>query len=166
MSLGNASYEQSQSALKHLFCMSKYVMQADFFENLKQFTKGILWLVADKIFKGNVAIVGMWFNMYKRISELMMKEEGDDFIFVCLFWLLSGISWQDLKMLWMHIFSVSTGRRIALCFALLKAKVTRWGGTVIKSGMFMPTHTTLLFARFLLLHIIHSQIHAHFWRRR
>ncbi len=41
MSLGNASYEQSQSALKHLFCMSKYVMQTNFFDDLKQFTKGI-----------------------------------------------------------------------------------------------------------------------------
>jgi hypothetical protein len=35
MSLGNASYEHSQSALKHLFCMSKYAMQPDFFDNLK-----------------------------------------------------------------------------------------------------------------------------------
>ena len=41
MSLGNASYEQSQSALKHLFHMSKYVMQTNFFDDLKQFTKGI-----------------------------------------------------------------------------------------------------------------------------
>jgi len=30
MSLGNASYEQSQSALKHLFRMIKYAMSADF----------------------------------------------------------------------------------------------------------------------------------------
>ncbi len=35
MCLGNSSYEQSQSALKHLFCMSKYAMQPGFFENLK-----------------------------------------------------------------------------------------------------------------------------------
>ena len=30
MSLGNVSYEQSQSALKHLFSMIKYAMSADF----------------------------------------------------------------------------------------------------------------------------------------
>ena len=41
MSLGNASYEQAQSALKHLFRMSKYSMDPDFFTELKQFTKGI-----------------------------------------------------------------------------------------------------------------------------
>ena len=48
MSLGNASYKQSQSALKHLFCMSKYAMQTNFFDNLKQFTKGIQRHVANK----------------------------------------------------------------------------------------------------------------------
>ncbi len=42
MSLDKASYKQSQDALKHLFCMSKYAMQKNFFDNLKQFTKGIL----------------------------------------------------------------------------------------------------------------------------
>ncbi len=41
MRLGNLSYEQSQSALKHLFCMSNYAMQPGFFKNLKQFMKGI-----------------------------------------------------------------------------------------------------------------------------
>jgi hypothetical protein len=41
MSHGNASYEQSQTALKHLFRMSKYAMQPYFFDNLKQFMKGI-----------------------------------------------------------------------------------------------------------------------------
>ena len=47
MSLGNSLYEQSQSALKHLFRMSKYAMAPNFFKNLKQFTKGIWPHVAD-----------------------------------------------------------------------------------------------------------------------
>ncbi len=41
MCLGNSLYKQCQSALKHLFRMSKYNMEPDFFEHLKQFTKDI-----------------------------------------------------------------------------------------------------------------------------
>ncbi len=87
--LANASYGQSQSALKHLFHMSKYAMQSDFFDNLKQFTKGIQQHVANKkVQEGDVAIVGkkkMGFNMYKKICKLFMKEEGEEFILVRAF---------------------------------------------------------------------------------
>ena len=48
MFLGKSSYEQSQSALKRLFRMSKYAMEANFFSSPKQFTKGIRRHVADK----------------------------------------------------------------------------------------------------------------------
>ena len=41
LKLSNASYEQSQSALKHLFRMSKHKMHLSFTGQLKQFTKGI-----------------------------------------------------------------------------------------------------------------------------
>ena len=41
MSLGNATYEQTQSALKHLFRMSKYKMEMSFLEELKQFLLGM-----------------------------------------------------------------------------------------------------------------------------
>jgi hypothetical protein len=89
MSLGNASYKQSQSALKHLFRMSKYAMQLDFFDNLKQFTKGIQQHVANKkVQEGDVAIVGkkkMGFNMYKKICKQFMKLEGKEFIFAHAF---------------------------------------------------------------------------------
>ncbi len=89
MSLGNASYEQSQSALKHLFSMSKYAMQSDFFDNLKQFMKGIQLHDTDKkVQEGDVAIVRkkkIGFNMYKKICELLMKEEGEEFIFAPAF---------------------------------------------------------------------------------
>jgi hypothetical protein len=89
MFLGNASYKQSPSALKHLFCMSKYAMQSDFFDNLPQFTKGIRQHVTNKkVQEGDVAIVGkkkMGFNVYKKICKLFMKEEGEEFIFARAF---------------------------------------------------------------------------------
>ena len=85
MSLGNASYKQSQSALKHLFRMSKYAMQTNFFDNLKQFTKGIRRHVADKkVLEGDVTMVGkkkMGFNVYKKICEKFMQEGGEEYIF-------------------------------------------------------------------------------------
>ena len=115
MSLGNASYEQLQSALKHLFHMSKYDMQLDFFDNLKQFTKGIWWHIANKkVQEWDVTIVGkkkMGFNVYKKNCELVMKEEGREFIFACAFLTLkSGISWRDLKMLCKRIFCTGWNR--------------------------------------------------------
>ncbi len=76
MCLGKPSYEQPQSALKHLFCMSKYTMQPGFFENLKQFTKGIRRHVANKkAQEGDVSIIGKSkkkrsFDVYKKICEL------------------------------------------------------------------------------------------------
>ena len=85
MSHGNASYEQSQSALKHLFRMSKYAMQTNFFDNLKQFTKGIRRHVADKkVLEGDVTMVGkkkMGFNVYKKICEKFLQEGGEEYIF-------------------------------------------------------------------------------------
>jgi hypothetical protein len=48
LKLLNASYEQSQSALKHLFWMSKYEMHSSFTEQLKQFTMGIRRTATDK----------------------------------------------------------------------------------------------------------------------
>ncbi len=87
--LGNSSYEQFQSALKHLFRMSKYAMQPGFFENLKQFTKGIRRYIADKkAEEGDVSIIGkkkMGFDVYKKICELFLREEGEEFLFACAF---------------------------------------------------------------------------------
>jgi hypothetical protein len=89
MSLGNASYEQSQSALKHLFRMSKYTMRTNFFDNLKQFTKGIRRHVADKkVLEGDVTMVGkkkMGFNVYKKICEKFLQEGGEEYIFAHAF---------------------------------------------------------------------------------
>ncbi len=89
MSLGNASYEQSQSALKHLFRMSKYVMQTNFFDNLKQFTKGIRRHVADKkLLEGDVTMVGkkkMGYDVYKKLCEKFLEEEGEEYIFARAF---------------------------------------------------------------------------------
>jgi hypothetical protein len=65
-------------------------------------------------------------------------------------------------MLCKRIFCTFTERMIALRFALSKAKATRQAGTVIKSGMFMPTPITLKFAQFMLLRFIYSQNQVHF----
>ncbi len=97
MCLGNLSYEQSQSALKHLFHLSKYAMQPGFFKNLKQFTKGIRRHIADKkAQEGGVSIIGkkkMGFDVYKKICQLFLREEGEEFLFARDFCALSGISW-------------------------------------------------------------------------
>jgi len=80
MSLGNASYEQAQSALKHLCRMAKYSMDPYFFTELKQFTKGIRRHVADKkVLEGDVSIIGkkkMGFDVYKKICELSTGVGG------------------------------------------------------------------------------------------
>ena len=47
MALGNSSYEQSISALKHMYRMSKYSLPNEFDENLKIFNKGIKRKVAN-----------------------------------------------------------------------------------------------------------------------
>ena len=89
MSLGNASYEQSQSTLKHLFRMSKYAMQTNFFDDLKQFTKGIRRHVADKkVREGDTTMVGkkkMGFDVYKKICKKFLQEEGEEYIFTRAF---------------------------------------------------------------------------------
>jgi hypothetical protein len=89
MSLGNASYKQSQSALKHLFRMSKYAMQTNFFDNLKQFTKGIRRHVADKkVLEGDAMMVGkkkMGFDVYKKKCKKFLQKEGEECIFACAF---------------------------------------------------------------------------------
>ena len=59
MALGNSSYEQSISALKHLYRMSKYSLPTEFDENLKMFNKGIKRKVANvKKASGDVALIG------------------------------------------------------------------------------------------------------------
>jgi hypothetical protein len=73
MCLGNSSYEQSQSALKHLFHMSKYNMEPDFFDHLKQFTKSIWSHIGNKKeLEGYTNIIGkkkMGFDVYKKIPS-------------------------------------------------------------------------------------------------
>ena len=88
MSLGNASYEQSQSALKHLFRMSKYAMQTNFFDDLKQFTKGIRRHVADKKVKeGDTTMVGkikMGFDVYKYARSFCRRKGKSIYLLVRL----------------------------------------------------------------------------------
>ncbi len=78
-----------QSALKHLFWMSKYTMSSYFAEQLKQFTQGIRRTVADKKKEqGDNLMIGkkkMEFKVYQKICELFLGEEGEEFIFACCF---------------------------------------------------------------------------------
>jgi hypothetical protein len=66
--------------------MSKYAMQTNFFDNLKQFTKGIRRHVADKkVLEGDVTMVGKkkmaGFNVYKKICEKFLQEGGEEYFF-------------------------------------------------------------------------------------
>jgi len=92
MALGNASYEQSISALKHLYRMSKYSLSNCFEDRLKMFTKGIKRKVANvKKVSGDVAIISkikMEFAVYLKICELMLREEGPEYLFARVFFIL------------------------------------------------------------------------------
>ena len=83
--LGHASYDQANSALHHLFRMSKYKISVDLSEKLKLFMKGMKrHVTAKKMEDGNSQIIGkkkMDFKVYKKICEFFMKEEGKEFIF-------------------------------------------------------------------------------------
>ncbi len=82
-------YKKCQSALKHLFCMSSYNIEPDFFKNLKQFTKSIRRHISNKKeLAGYTGIIGkkkMGFDVFKKICKLFLKEEGKEFIFACVF---------------------------------------------------------------------------------
>jgi hypothetical protein len=60
------------------------ILWSQFFENLKQFTKGIWCCIADKkAIEGDITIIGkkMGFDVYKKICDLFLKEEEEEFIF-------------------------------------------------------------------------------------
>ena len=131
MSLGNASYEQAQSALKHLFRMSKYAMLVEYFDSLKQFTKGIRQHVADKkALEGDVSISGkkkMGFDVYKKICELFMNEEGEEFIFAHAFLTLEwNLMARSENVVHAHILHVSWDVN-CLVFCFIKSKGDQMG---------------------------------------
>jgi hypothetical protein len=125
MVLGNASYKQCQSALKHLFHMSIYMMDPDFFTELKQFTKGIRHIISDKkVLEGDISIIGkkMEFDVYKKICKLFLREEGEEFIFarafLCLEWNLVA---QSKNVVHAHIFHIKWNAD-CLVFRFVKSK--------------------------------------------
>ncbi len=65
--------------------MSKYDIPSDFADNLKIFMKGMKRTVAAKKMEdGDSGIVGkkkMDFKVYEKICELILKEEGEEFLF-------------------------------------------------------------------------------------
>jgi hypothetical protein len=129
--LGNLSYEQCQSELKHLFCMSKYNMELDFFDHLKQFTKGIRNHVANKKeLEGYANIIGkkkMGFNVYKKICELVLKEEGKEFMFACAFLCLEwNIMARSKNVVHAHILHIEWNAD-SLVFCFVKSKGNQTG---------------------------------------
>jgi hypothetical protein len=131
MCFGNLSYKQSQSVLKHLFCMSKYAMQPGFFGNLKQFMKGIWQHIANKkAQEGDVSIIGkkkMGFDVDNKICELFLREEGEEFLFarafLCLEW---NLMVRLENIVHAHIFHVHWDAD-CLVFCFVKSKGNQTG---------------------------------------
>jgi hypothetical protein len=69
--------------------MSKYDIPVEFAENLKIFMKGIKrHVAAKKMEEGGSGIAGkkkMDFKVYKKICELFMAEEGEEYLFAHCF---------------------------------------------------------------------------------
>ena len=160
--------KQSQSAVKHLFRMSMYAMKPNFFDNLKQFTKGIRRHVTDKkvLEGGGVSIIGkkkMGFDVCKKICELFLKEEAEEFIFLRAFLTLEWNLMTRLEnVVNVHILHVHWDANCLVFHFVKRAKATRRGETMIKSGMFMPTPITQQFDQFLLLRVTYLQIQVYF----
>jgi hypothetical protein len=131
LKLSNASYEQSQSALKHLFRMSKYQMHSAFTAQLKQFTKGIRRTVADKKkVEGDSNIIGkkkMDFNVYQLMCELFMSEEEEEFIFARSFLTLEwNLMARSENVVHAHMFHI-TWENDSLVFRFVKSKGDQTG---------------------------------------
>ena len=131
MALGNSSYEQSISALKHLYRMSKYSLPTEFDENLKMFNKGIKRKVANvKKASGDVAIIGkikMQFAVYRKICELMLKEEGPEFLFARAFLILEwNLMARAENVVHAHILHV-LWEDDAIVFRFVKSKADQTG---------------------------------------
>lgn len=131
LKMSNASYEQSQSAIKHLFRMSKYEMHSSFTVHLKQFTKGIRRTVADKKkVEGDSMLIGkkkMDFNVYKLMCELFMREEGEEFIFArCFLTLEWNLMARSENVVHAHMFHI-TWENDSLVFRFVKSKGDQTG---------------------------------------
>ncbi len=86
-------------------------MQPDFFAELKKFRKGIRHHVADKkALKGDVSTIGkkkMGFDVYKKICELFLREEGEEFIFARAFLCLErNLMARSENVVTAHIFHI------------------------------------------------------------
>ena len=68
--------------------MSKYSLPTEFDKNPKMFNKGIKRKVVNvKKAPGDVAIIRkikMQFAVYRKICELMLREEGPEFLFALM----------------------------------------------------------------------------------
>jgi hypothetical protein len=131
--------------------MSKYDMASDFAENLKMFMKGM-----KRMENGDSGIVGkkkMDFKVYKKVCELFLKEEGEEFLFACCFLVLEwNLMSRSDNIVHAHLFHITwEDDCLAFCFAKSKTDQIRQGGIAIRCGMFMPHLTNLQLALFLAL---------------
>jgi hypothetical protein len=110
-SLGVASYNQAKSALVHLYRMRKYNIPVEFAKNLKVFMKMInRHFAAKKMEDGDSRIIGkkkMDFKVYKKICELLMGEESEEYsyarCFLTLEWNLMARSESIIHANFFHI---------------------------------------------------------------
>lgn len=131
MALSNSSYEQSQSALKHLFRMSKYTMSSSFIEQLKQFTQGIRRTVADKKKEsGDALMIGkkkMDFKVYQKMCELFLGEDSEEYIFArCFLTLEWNLMARSENVVHAHMFHI-TWDNDSLIFRFVKSKGDQTG---------------------------------------
>jgi hypothetical protein len=129
--LGVASYDQAKSALVHLYRMSKYNIPVEFVENLKIFMKGInRHVAAKKMEDGDSRIIGkkkMDFKVYKKICELFMAEEGEEYLFASYFLTMEWNLMARLKSIVHAHFFHSTWEDDCLAFCFAKSKMDQTG---------------------------------------
>jgi hypothetical protein len=106
-------------------------MEPNFFNHLKQFTKGIRHHVANKKeLEGYANIIGkkkMGFNVYKKICKLFLKVEGKEFIFARAFLCLElNITAQSKNVVHSHILHIEWNAD-ALVFYFVKSKCYQTG---------------------------------------
>jgi hypothetical protein len=111
--------------------MSKYNIEPNFFDHLKQFMKGIRHHDADKKeLEGYTNIIGKkktGFDVYKKICELFLKEEGKEFIFACAFVCLEwNLMARSKNVVHAHILDIEWNAD-ALVFCFVKSKGDQTG---------------------------------------
>lgn len=168
MSLGNASYEAVTECCEASVSHEYVCHEAQFLRQPQAIHEGHPSTChrQEGIGGGGVSIIGkkkMGFDVCKKICELFLKEEAEEFIFLRAFLTLEWNLMTRLEnVVNVHILHVHWDANCLVFHFVKRAKATRRGGTMIKSGMFMPTPITQQFDQFLLLRVTYLQIQVYF----